>query len=60
VSVAIFHRSLILECELFVSLEKQGRRSIGLGCRLGYLSNAELAAHSRSLEKRFNHEKLKV
>jgi hypothetical protein len=43
-----------------VSLEKRDRRSTGLGRRLGYLSNAELAAHSRSLGKRLNHEKLKV
>jgi hypothetical protein len=43
-----------------VTLEKRGRRSTGLGRRLGYLSNAELATHSRSLEKRLNHEKLKV
>jgi hypothetical protein len=43
-----------------VSLEKRGRRSTGLGRRLGYLSNAELVAHSRSLRKRLNHEKLKV
>jgi hypothetical protein len=43
-----------------VSLVKRGRRSTGLGRRLGYLSNAELAAHSRSLGKRLNHEKLKV
>jgi hypothetical protein len=43
-----------------VNLEKWGKRSIGLGRRLGYLSNAKLAAHSHSLGKRLNHEKLKV
>jgi hypothetical protein len=43
-----------------ISLEKRGKRSTGLGRRLGYLSNVELAAHSRSLGKRLNYEKLKV
>jgi hypothetical protein len=43
-----------------ISLKKWGRRSTGLGRRLCYLSNVELTAHSRSLEKRLNHEKLKV
>ena len=37
-----------------------GQKSNGIGYQLGYLSNVELAAHSRSLGKRLIHEKLKV
>jgi hypothetical protein len=43
-----------------LSLEKIGSRSTGLMRQLEYLSNAELACHSRVLGKKLNHEKLKV